>query len=112
MMTEGKQTSTALKVFVRIRPPVSSELNSDEVSAIVTTSTSSSSIAVKTEKNDFSCSFDYVFNELHEQENVFEKVYLILTDVLSGVNSCIFTYGQTGIFGVLLIGRYIQQLVI
>lgn len=83
--------SESLQVFVRVRPPISKEVK-HEVAVSVP---NSQSVSISSEKGQTSCSYDHVFNEVSEQEQVFEKVKPLLMDVLNGVNACIFAYGQT-----------------
>lgn len=80
-----------LKVFVRVRPPISKEIKKD--TAVVVTGKESVSLSL--EKQEIQCSYDHVFNELSTQDSVFERVKPLLNDVLSGINGCIFAYGQT-----------------
>ena len=83
--------SEALQVYVRVRPPIYKEVKQDVAVNIKGTT----GIGLSHEKGDVDCTYDRVFNELTEQEEVFEKVKPLLVDVLSGVNACIFAYGQT-----------------
>lgn len=49
-------------------------------------------ISLSSEKHELQCSYDYIFDELSEQNQVFEKIKPLLVDVLSGIvcssNSC------------------------
>ena len=81
----------SLRVFVRVRPPISKEI--DKETAVHVSGTQS--ITLTAEKNDISCSYDFVFNELSTQDQVFERVKPLLSDVLAGINGCVFAYGQT-----------------
>lgn len=81
----------SIKVFVRVRPPIYKEVKLENAVFIRGNQT----VAVSTDNKDTSCNYDYVFSELTEQEQVFEKVQPVLVDVLSGINACIFCYGQT-----------------
>ena len=81
----------SLRVFVRVRPPISKEI--DKETAVHVGGTQS--ITLTAEKNDISCSYDFVFNELSTQDQVFERVKPLLSDVLAGINGCVFAYGQT-----------------
>ena len=81
----------SLRVFIRVRPPISKEVDKETVVHVA----GNQSITLSAEKNEISCSYDYVFNESSSQDQVFEKVKPLLSDVLSGINGCIFAYGQT-----------------
>ena len=83
--------SEGLTVFVRVRPPILKEVK--EQFAVHCRGTQS--ISVTSESKETTCTYDYVFNDVSEQGQVFEKVKPLLVDVLSGINSCIFAYGQT-----------------
>jgi hypothetical protein len=83
--------SEALQVFLRVRPPIMKEVR--EQYAVNVRGTQS--VTLVDDKKETSCSYDYVFNEISEQSLVFDKVKPLLEDVLSGVNACIFAYGQT-----------------
>lgn len=88
MSTRREET---MKVFVRVRPPIYKEVKYD--TAVMTQGTSA--VSVYYENKETSNSYDHVFGELSAQEEVFEKVKPLLVDVLSGINCCIFAYGQT-----------------
>lgn len=88
-MTGSKKEG--LKVFVRVRPPISDEIHLNTAVSVA----SSRSIHVNSDKSDVNCSYDHVFNEVSNQAEIFSKVRPLLGDVLSGYNACIFAYGQT-----------------
>ena len=81
----------SLRVFVRVRPPISKEIEKETAVHV----SGNQSIVLTAEKTDISCSYDFVFNELSTQDQVFERIKPLLSDVLSGINGCIFAYGQT-----------------
>jgi hypothetical protein len=81
----------SLQVFVRVRPPISREVKLNTAITI----TSDRALTLVDEKRETQCSYDHIFSEVSQQEEVFEKIKPLLVDVLSGVNSCIFAYGQT-----------------
>lgn len=83
--------SEGLTVFVRVRPPIQKEVT-QEFSVFAQ---GPQSLTVTSENKETSCTYDHVFNEVSDQSQVFEKVKPLLVDVLSGINSCIFAYGQT-----------------
>jgi len=83
--------SEALQVFLRVRPPIFKEVKQENAVVVG----GAQSVTLIDDKKETTCSYDYVFNEVSEQQHVFEKVKPLLEDVLSGVNACIFAYGQT-----------------
>lgn len=84
-------TREGLRVFVRVRPPISKEIKKDTAVFV----TGGQSISLNSEKQEVQCTYDHVFNELSTQEYIFSKIRPLLSDVLSGINGCIFAYGQT-----------------
>lgn len=88
----GKTTTEEpLKVFLRVRPPIYKEVKLETAVMVANSQT----VVVSNESKETSCSYSHVFGELTEQDAIFEKVKPLLVDTLSGVNSCIFAYGQT-----------------
>ncbi len=81
----------SIKVFVRVRPPIYKEVKLDNAVFV----RGNQSVAVSTDSKEISCNYDYVFGELSEQQQIFEKIQPVLIDVLSGINACVFCYGQT-----------------
>ncbi|KAJ1428995.1 P-loop containing nucleoside triphosphate hydrolase protein, partial [Ochromonadaceae sp. CCMP2298] len=81
----------SLQVFVRVRPPIFREVKLNTAISI----TSDRALTLVDEKRETQCSYDHIFSEVAQQEEIFEKIKPLLVDVLSGVNSCIFAYGQT-----------------
>ena len=88
-MGKRKGSSEALKVFVRVRPPISSEIKVKN--AVI----SSGNVSVNSVKNNVSCSYDRVSSDVSEQSEVFESIRPLLVDVLNGINGTVFAYGQT-----------------
>lgn len=86
-----KTTSEVIKAFVRVRPPISNEINYENCLKI----NLNKEINLKTEKYEIKCYYDYIFNEISSQEEVFNQIFPLLDDVLYGYNGCIFAYGQT-----------------
>jgi hypothetical protein len=86
----GKREES-IKVFVRVRPPIYKEVKLENAVFIRGNQT----VSVMTESKDTTCSYDYVFGELAEQNQIFDRIQPVLVDVLSGINACIFCYGQT-----------------
>lgn len=80
-----------LQVYVRVRPPILREVKHETAVMIG----GDRMISIATENKEISCKYDHVFNEVTEQEDIFERVKPLLVDVLSGINSCVFAYGQT-----------------
>mmetsp|Transcript_13391 Transcript_13391/g.22322 ORF Transcript_13391/g.22322 Transcript_13391/m.22322 type:complete len:1029 (+) Transcript_13391:37-3123(+) len=83
--------SESLQVFVRVRPPIYKEVKLNNAITV----NGNQSLTLADEKRETRCSYDCVFGETTQQVEVFEKVKPLLNDVLTGVNSCIFAYGQT-----------------
>ena len=79
-----------IHVFVRVRPPISDDLEHD--AAVIV---SGNMISLSDNKHDVSCSYEHVFPETSSQQEVFEYIQPLVDDVLSGYNGCIFAYGQT-----------------
>ena len=88
--SSGSSTQ-AIKVFVRVRPPISNEVT--EENAINTPS--NTSIKLSSSKHNLTCAYNHVFADTTTQDEVFEEVRPLLSDVLGGYNGCIFAYGQT-----------------
>lgn len=87
----GGTTTEAIKVFVRVRPPISNEVTEDNA----VSATSETSVKLASSKHNLTCTYNHVFSDLTTQEEVFEEVRPLLMDVLGGYNGCIFAYGQT-----------------
>ena len=85
-----RKNSEALKVYVRVRPPISSEISIRN--AVIT---SGNGISVNSDKSNVSCTYDRVFGDVSEQSEVFEAIRPLLVDVLNGINGTVFAYGQT-----------------
>ena len=81
----------ALRVLVRVRPPISSEVQHGAAIFV----DSETGISISSEKHDISCRYDKVFQEISNQQDVFNEISPLLLDVLKGYNACIFAYGQT-----------------
>ena len=80
----------SLRVLVRVRPPISIEVQHD--GAI---HTDAYTVSVRNDKHDVTCQYDKVFGETSTQAQVFDEIVPLLRDVLLGYNACIFAYGQT-----------------
>ena len=90
---ERKHTSNTegVTVLVRVRPPIYQEIQQENA---VNTS-GGQTITVHSEKYDVQCSYHKVFDQVTDQQQVFQHVQPLLTNVLAGYNACIFAYGQT-----------------
>lgn len=107
--------SENIKVFVRIRPPLSHELH-DQVSvsandskALTVSTPATYSVTEDYKKDDpqqnnsndskrikqTSFFFDHVFTEVSTQSMVFSHIKLLLFDLFNGINGTILSYGQT-----------------
>jgi len=80
-----------LKVFVRVRPPISTEVKLGNA----VTASGGCNINVSSDKTQVKCSYDRVFDENCQQSDVFNSVKPLLDDVLKGINGTVFAYGQT-----------------
>ena len=89
-MPKPKDEEAALQVFVRVRPPIAKEISLENA-----VSASGNIIRVCGQKHDVSCAYDHVFNELTDQGSVFTHIKPVLDGILSGINGCVFAYGQT-----------------
>lgn len=87
----GGVGTEAIKVFVRVRPPISNEATLENAITVP----SSASIKLSSERHNLTCSYDHVFSELADQNDVFQEIQPLLSNVLAGYNGCIFAYGQT-----------------
>jgi kinesin family protein C2/C3 len=87
-MTSKKES---IKVFVRVRPPIMDEISENAAVHV----SNRNNITLYSEKHNFSCGFDCVFDETSSQAEIFQEVKPLLKDALRGENMCIFAYGQT-----------------
>lgn len=83
-----------IRVFCRIRPTLSKE-NYRSSFAINYIDEKSIEISRKT-KQPSQFSFDQVFSESSNQEDIFTELSQLIQSVLDGYNVCVFAYGQTG----------------
>ncbi|XP_040209068.1 kinesin-like protein KIF15 isoform X2 [Rana temporaria] len=87
----------AIKVFVRIRPPVEGNAGSDGDQGQCLSVLSPKVICLHSKPEPKVFTFDYVANTEATQESVFSCVAKnIIESCLSGYNGTIFAYGQTG----------------
>jgi hypothetical protein len=82
----------AMRVFVRVRPPISKEIDYAMAAQV---HPNKRSISIKSERGTSTCAYDRVFDEVTSQADVFENIKPLLGSVLSGYNACLFAYGQT-----------------
>lgn len=82
-----------IRVFARVRPPLESETDK-KLCDFQFTDEASLEIYCHEKKQGFG--FDYVFNPISRQEEIFEMVSPLIQSALDGYNVCIFAYGQTG----------------
>jgi kinesin family protein C1 len=96
-----------IRVYVRVRPPLPTEVATDIPTAAITfpdkrdhreiVLTSTTATATGTERTDTALfSFDRVFEPRASQSEVFEDVGQLVQSVTDGYNCTIFSYGQTG----------------
>ena len=94
------ESSSAVKVAVRLRPMNEQEQMQGTLPVVNASSVDNTITAVrgngrKQQRSSFS--FDNVFSSYATQEQVFEATLKpIIDDVLNGFESTIFAYGQTG----------------
>ena len=79
-----------IRVFVRVRPPFSTELAKESV-----TVEAKNTIKLKYDKYDISCKYNYVFHKEASQDDIFQQITPMLLDALQGINCSLLAYGQT-----------------
>jgi chromosomal replication initiation ATPase DnaA len=89
---------TRIKVFVRCRPPPSSNEFEEELNNCVEMNTADNTIRVKrTTFHHKAFRFDRVFDIADTQETIFKHVAQgAIDDAFKGYHGTIFVYGQTG----------------
>jgi hypothetical protein len=87
----SSKSEQAIRVYIRVRPPISKEVQHKVAVQVF----GGQGVQVNAENKEISCNFDKVFGETTSQEEVFQQIKPALVDVLSGINACIFAYGQT-----------------
>lgn len=88
---KNASSSEGLRVCLRVRPPIASEVQEETAVHVP----SSNQVVIRTDKHHTKHSYDFVFNEVAKQEDIFNFVQPILLDIVKGINGCIFAYGQT-----------------
>mgnify|MGYP003887095805 FL=1 len=95
-----KRDSATVKVVVRVRPANAIEMKASSPPVVQVQSQDNSVTVVKgsgktQQRNVFK--FDHVFGTYATQKDIFDQTLApIVDDVLSGVESTVFAYGQTG----------------
>lgn len=92
-------SSTNVRVYLRIRPPNEREkaTGSGFRSCLTVDPANSNSVTIATSPVPQTFNFDHVADSSSAQEDVFQKVGKQITDTcLAGYNGTIFAYGQTG----------------
>jgi hypothetical protein len=79
-----------IRVFVRVRPPFSTELQKESVSV-----TGDRAVKLKYDRYEASCKYNRVFDQASSQQEVFGQITPLLLDTLDGVNCSVLAYGQT-----------------
>lgn len=93
-----------IRVFCRVRPPLSSEEDRskcnwsylDETSLEVSSIEELPSGARNNKPVKYDFNFDQIFHPNSMQEDIFECVSPLIQSAMDGYNVCIFAYGQTG----------------
>ncbi|XP_055614152.1 protein claret segregational [Uranotaenia lowii] len=85
-----------IRVFCRVRPPLSSELERLECQWKYLDEQSLEIVATDGSSKRMEFSFDHVFHSRTSQDDIFENVAPLIQSALDGYNVCIFAYGQTG----------------
>ena len=84
------EKSECIRVFVRVRPPFTSELAKESVAV-----EGGETIHLKYDKYDSVCRYDKVFDRNSDQDEVFKHITPLLRDALARVNCSVLAYGQT-----------------
>lgn len=85
-----------VKVAVRIRPMVPTEIEKGAINVLSTDKRDPTSITVSipARKNNFE--FDWIFPATSQQSQVYEAVCRpLITNIFDGFNATVFAYGQT-----------------
>ncbi len=98
-MTESQ---SSFKVYVRVRPLVEKEKNTDSCVKCVANQKLDDNVVLKDMKNELKdskivYSFDKAFDVYHDQQIVYDVIgKSIIENIHKGYNTCLFAYGQTG----------------
>uniref|UniRef100_A0AAG5CP78 Kinesin-like protein n=1 Tax=Anopheles atroparvus TaxID=41427 RepID=A0AAG5CP78_ANOAO len=85
-----------IRVFCRVRPPLSSEAHRIECGWKYLDEQSLELAAMDGTNKRIDFSFDHVFHSRTTQQDIFDNVSPLIQSALDGYNVCIFAYGQTG----------------
>lgn len=85
-----------IRVFCRVRPPLSSEVDRLECAWKYLDEQSLEIGATDGSNKRMEFNFDHVFHSKTTQEDIYENVAPLIQSALDGYNVCIFAYGQTG----------------
>ncbi|XP_052903121.1 protein claret segregational [Anopheles moucheti] len=85
-----------IRVFCRVRPPLSTEANRIECGWKYLDEQSIELQAMDGTNKRMDFSFDHVFHPRTTQQDIFDNVSPLIQSALDGYNVCIFAYGQTG----------------
>ena len=85
-----------VKVAIRVRP-LNDRERSEATKTSVTISECQNSVSIEVKFEQKSFTFDYIATDLISQADIFDTIGKPIADsCLSGYNSTIFAYGQTG----------------
>jgi len=84
-----------LRVMCRIRPFLETENSIIKKNFLDTFEVSNDKIVIKENKRTKNYEFDYIFNQISQQNEVYEEVSLLVQSMMRGNNICIISYGQT-----------------
>ena len=88
------ESTEAIQVFVRVRPPLQREiLENNGETALAVSFLAKDEIRVKSKTRDARCKFDHVFPPQTTQENVYNKIKDCAQNCIDGFNSTCFAYG-------------------
>lgn len=88
------QTTSTVKVFVRVKPKTDEKIEDEE--EIINVTNDDTVVSIKRDKK---AQADFVFSKIFSKETEQKQLYQscdLVKDVISGVNCCVMAYGQTG----------------
>ena len=88
--------SDKVRVWIRIRPPLKSEIAKEEVVHIDPEDRNSTKILIEDGVHTIKSHYDQVFSKDSYQEEIFEFTRPAISGVIDGFNCTVFAYGQTG----------------
>ena len=92
----NNEVSDKVRVCVRIRPPLKSEIGKEEVTLPDPTQKDKTKIVVEDGTHVIETHYDQIFSKDSCQEEVFEFTRPAISGVIDGFNWTVFAYGQTG----------------